>query len=59
MRLWVEVSFVSGEKTLSFPGHRHVTLTDIYLQTSGAKVFSNLAGTPTDKPLLDTNPGLH
>ncbi|KAM0247761.1 hypothetical protein ACHAQJ_009722 [Trichoderma viride] len=30
-----------------------------FLQTSGAKVFSDLAGTPTDKPILDTDPGLY
>ncbi|KAM0473431.1 hypothetical protein ACHAPX_008178 [Trichoderma viride] len=30
-----------------------------FLQTSGAKIFSDLAGAPTDKPLLDTDPGLY
>ncbi|KXH34791.1 hypothetical protein CSAL01_00372 [Colletotrichum salicis] len=29
------------------------------LQTSGAKIFSGLAGAPTDSPLLDTDPGLY
>jgi hypothetical protein len=28
-------------------------------QTSGAKIFSDLAGAPTDKPLLDTDPALY
>ncbi|PNP37998.1 hypothetical protein TGAMA5MH_10097 [Trichoderma gamsii] len=30
-----------------------------FLQTSGAKIFSDLAGAPTNKPLLDTDPGLY
>ncbi|KAL7952074.1 hypothetical protein V8C42DRAFT_306077 [Trichoderma barbatum] len=30
-----------------------------FLQTSGAKIFSNLAGAPTDKPLLDTDHALY
>ncbi|EXF79317.1 hypothetical protein CFIO01_02052 [Colletotrichum fioriniae PJ7] len=29
------------------------------LHTSGAKIFSGLAGAPTDSPLLDTDPGLY
>ncbi|KAK1242542.1 hypothetical protein MKX08_005354 [Trichoderma sp. CBMAI-0020] len=34
--------------------------TDVhFLQTSGAKIFSDLAGAPTDKPLLDTDPGMY
>ena len=28
------------------------------LKTSGAKIFSNLAGAPTDGPLLDNQPDL-
>ncbi|UKZ71722.1 uncharacterized protein TrAtP1_012670 [Trichoderma atroviride] len=30
-----------------------------FLQTSGAKIFSDLAGAPTDRPLLDIDPGLY
>ncbi|KAJ4861400.1 hypothetical protein T069G_02354 [Trichoderma breve] len=30
-----------------------------FLQTSGAKIFSDLAGAPTDKPLLDTDHKLY
>ncbi|KAK4062943.1 hypothetical protein Trihar35433_8738 [Trichoderma harzianum] len=30
-----------------------------FLQTSGAKIFSDLAGAPTDKPLLDTDHELY
>ncbi|KAL6820198.1 hypothetical protein J3E69DRAFT_374244 [Trichoderma sp. SZMC 28015] len=30
-----------------------------FLQTSGAKIFSDLAGAPTDKPLLDTDDKLY
>ncbi|OHE91510.1 hypothetical protein CORC01_13206 [Colletotrichum orchidophilum] len=29
-----------------------------FLHTSGAKIFSSLADAPTDRPLLDTDPGL-
>lgn len=30
-----------------------------FLHTSGAKIFSSHAGAPTDRPLLDTDPGLY
>ncbi|CAM1506205.1 Fc.00g058460.m01.CDS01 [Cosmosporella sp. VM-42] len=30
-----------------------------FLHTSGAKIFSGLAGAPTDRPLLDNEPGLY
>ncbi|KAH7330444.1 hypothetical protein BKA65DRAFT_59040 [Rhexocercosporidium sp. MPI-PUGE-AT-0058] len=30
-----------------------------FLHTTGAKIFSSLAGAPTDRPLLDTSPDLY
>jgi hypothetical protein len=46
-----------GGFTTSWTRSRNVLM--VFIQTSGAKLFSSHAGAPHDKPLLDTTPDLY